>query len=229
MTRGPDAAIGAARLQAESDLCLLLSRAFLPPRWEGAHAAMAGLLADDLTACAAALPLDIGDDIRLFRSAMAGLADDRALVSLYSRMHLAPPVLAPLNAGLYLDGALQGASVLAMEACYRRHGVQRAPDFKDLADHLSVQLEFVGHLLAAAAGANGAAASSLRDEAAAFAEAFLGPWIPTLAERVERAAAARSMATPYRPLLDILMKTMGVTIDESRAPLQATTTGRRAD
>lgn len=222
-------AIGEARLRAESDLHLLLSRAFLPPRTEGFHAAMAEFLADDLAACAAVIPLDIGDDIQRFRAAMARIADDRRLVRLYSQFHLAPPILAPLNAGLYLDGALQGASVQAMEAWYRRHAVQRAPDFKDLADHLSVQLEFVGHLLAEAAAADDTAAGSLRQGATSFAEAFLVPWLPALAERMDRVAAARSMATPYRPLLDILMTVTGVTLDESRAPPQATTTGRHAD
>ena len=220
--------VNATRLRAESELFLLLSRAFLPPLADDFRAAMVAFLADDLAVSAAAMRLDIEADVLRLRAALAGLDDGHALVGLYSRIHLAPPVLAPLNAGLYLDGALQGASVLAMEAWYRRHGVQRAARFKDLADHISVQLEFVAHLLADAAAADSATANRLRGEAEAFVEAFLMPWIPQLRNRMDDAAAAGAPATPYRPLLTILMAALDAMPHGPPAPAHAPTVRRHA-
>ncbi len=219
--------VGAARLEAQSDLCLLLARAFLPPLPGRGHATMAALLPDDLMASAAAIPLEIGDDIRRFRADLGGIVDDDALLFIYSQLHLAPPVPAPLNAGLYLDGALQGSSVLAMEACYRRHGVERASAFRDLSDHLSVQLEFVALLLAEAAATDGGRARDLAGEAASFVEAFVRPWIPALADRMERAAAERGLPAPYRPLLNILMTALDALPSEPRH-LDAPAAGRAA-
>ncbi|MGF1640647.1 MAG: molecular chaperone [Rhodospirillales bacterium] len=211
------------RLQARSDLYLLLSRVFLPPMTEGIHAAMSGVLADDLTACADAIPVEIDRDLRRFRAEMARVADDRALLVLYSQFHLAPPVPAPLNAGLYLDGAVLGPSVVAMEACYHHHGMARAAGFKDLSDHLSVQLEFVALLLAEAAAAEDPERRDFAGAASTFVESFVRPWIPALMVRIDRAAIERDLPAPHRPLLEILVAAMAVGTGVSRPSAPSTT------
>ncbi len=197
-----------------SDLCLIFARAFLPPTWEGAVTAMAGNLPDDVRDGAAACGMDVDGDLQRFDEAMRRIADQTSLLVVYSQMFLSPPIPAPLNAGLYLDGAVNGRSVATMEARYRLHGIERARRFMDLSDHLSVQLEFLAFLLGAAADrirvGGVAEAESLTDDAASFAGSFICPWLPELAERTARASSMRAQADPYTPLVAILRSVTGI-------------------
>jgi TorA maturation chaperone TorD len=201
------------RLRAHGELCLTLARAFLPPTWDGALSAISTDLPDDVSDFAAVIGIEADDDLRRFRAAVAGIADPQSLLVHYSQLFLSPPIPAPLNAGLYLDGAIDGASVQAMEKCYRCNGVERADRFKDLSDHLSVQLEFVGMLLGNAAdrAARGEEeeAKRLSDDAAVFAGTFIQPWLPDLAERTVQTCAARGYLDAYGPLLRIVQLTLG--------------------
>ncbi len=64
---------------------------------------------------------------RLFRGAVPGSPD-------------------PPYESLYRDGALEGPSGAAVRSAYRSAGVDVAPDSGELADHLGIELHFVGAL-----------------------------------------------------------------------------------
>ena len=129
--------------QALAELHLLLSRAFLPPLEASFAAAFRRDLADDLEALARELPFACIDPIRNLRASLDAVADDGHLLQTYSALFLQPPLRVHLNASVHLDGALLGASSLAMEEAYRRHGLQPSESLRDLSDHLSRLFEFV--------------------------------------------------------------------------------------
>lgn len=135
-----------ATLTAQAEFYLCLSRAFLTPQPES-YIGLRDALPDDLQELGAALGLDYKSELDAFRESMAMIPDAATLLQIYSRVFLAPPRHTQINAGSYLDGSVNGGTVLAMEQEYRRHGVARGDDFHDLADHVAIQLEFVAYLL----------------------------------------------------------------------------------
>jgi TorA maturation chaperone TorD len=193
-------------LAARAEFYLCLARAFLPPTQPQLFPAMRELLADDLAELAAMLGHDIQVPLADLRAELARVDRSTALLQIYSAVFLAPPAAAHINAGQYLDGAVNGGSVKALEADYARCGVQRDEGFRDLADHVAVQLEFVAWLY-------GTQAERCRDPMAAplavdpgqflqrFAMRWLGPFCADLARAEEEQGLP---ANPYRPLALIL-------------------------
>jgi TorA maturation chaperone TorD len=239
MSRGQEAPMGTQdpeRVQAKGEVCLLLARAFLPPVDSGMRERMADLLPQDLAACAGILGVDIALDLAGYDREMARVADDESLLIAYSQLFLVPPVPAPLNAGLYLDGTVIGPSTQAMEVAYRRRGLDRSPHFKDLPDHLSVQLEFLASLFIQTAQAiktgNLASATALHDEAEDFAADFVIPWLPSLSNRITTTACDRQVAAPYAPLIRILRATLAAPLSiegqDSFGPCPMATAAGRA-
>ena len=195
------------RLAAQAELYLCLARAFLAPRDPALAAAMRDALADDLEALAAELELDVAAPLADYRAEMARVGDAAPLLQAYSAIFLAPPTAASINVAKYLDGAINGGSVRAMEEAYRHCGLQRDEGFRDLSDHVSVQLEFVAWLYAArarpaAATADGAPAAV---EPGRFLHDFALRWIEPLCADLRQAAATEQLgANPYLPLACIL-------------------------
>lgn len=181
---------------ARSELYLCLARAFMTPREPTLADALRTVLADDLDELAAILGLDIAAPLASLREELVHLPDAAALLQIYSALFLVPPVAARLNVGWYLDGAVDGGSVRAMERAYRACGVERDEGFHDLSDHVGVQLEFVAWLWRARADAAVAPGRFLGD----FASQWIGPLIADL----ERARAETRAANPYLPLARIL-------------------------
>lgn len=182
--------------RAEFYLCL--ARAFLAPREETAFRALADFLADDLGDLGERLGYPIAQPLDDFRAAMAAVPDRLTLLQAYSGLFLTPPAPVHINAGFYLDGAIMGASVAALEQRYRRAGVERAERMRDLSDHVSAQLEFAAYLYALEAG--GAPANP-----AEFLRAFVSRWLPVFCADLEKAAAAiGTAAAPYRHAARIL-------------------------
>lgn len=188
-------------LRAEFYLCL--ARAFETPLQPETFEALRDALADDLADMAAELSLDVLDDIEEFRRRMHALADADALLQAYSRLFLQPPLAVHINTGVYLDGCMNGASLGEMEAWYREAGLARAEDFRDLSDHVSLQLEFVAFLYGHALGEGGEAGR----RAGEFVGRFVARWAPALVDNL--ALAERELgfsAEPYLPLARILAK-----------------------
>lgn len=192
--------------QALAELHLLLARAFLPPMDADFAAAFRRDLPEDLEALARELPFDCAEPMRNLRASLAALTDDGQLLQAYSALFLQPPQRIFLNASVHLDGALLGASSLAMEEAYRRHGLQPAESLRDLSDHLSRLFEFVALLFVRAAEAEGhdaERAAELSAEAREFSVAFLRPWLPGFAVEVRSVCEELGLPTPYAHLAEL--------------------------
>jgi TorA maturation chaperone TorD len=188
-------------LRAELYLCL--ARAFETPSAPAVFEAMRDALADDLGDLAAELSLDVAEEVADFRRRMGDIADAGALLQIYSRLFLQPPLAVHINTGVYLDGAMNGASLGEMEEWYRQAGLQRAEDFRDLSDHAALQLEFVAFLYGHAldeAGEEGRGAGE-------FVGRFVARWAPALVDNLKLAERELDLAgEPYLPLARILAK-----------------------
>lgn len=196
-------------LHARAELYLTLARAFLAPRDEALARAMHEALADDLHELAAELSLDIAAPLAALRAALAALPEPLQLLQAYSAIFLSPPAAAWINAGQYVDRALDGGSVREMEQAYRAAGVERAEHFHDLADHVSVQLEFVAMLLAAQASrlTGETVGDPLPVDPGEFLHRYASRWIGPLLADLDRAAATKNLAgNPYLPLARILQQ-----------------------
>lgn len=179
-----------------ADVLYCLARAFLPPPAEWSICDWAQPLADDLAELGAALGIATTElqqalDAECARwAAAARSADghgDSWLVE-YTRLFLMPPLVVPLNTGMYLEGSIGGSAAQMMRACYEAAG--HAPDesFRDLPDHVAMQLEFVARLIERAAQGD--------PDGAAMADEFSREFIDAWAEPLERACDAASGRYP---------------------------------
>ena len=199
--RNPD------QLSARAEFYQCLARAFLVPRDEALALAMRDVLADDLAELAAEIGYEIATPLAQYREQLGRVPGPAALLQIYSAIFLAPPVPARINAGMYLDGAMNGGSVKAMEEAYLACGVERDEDFRDLADHVTVQLEFVAMLYAALSArfAGDADDEPPPVDPGHFLHAFARRWVGPLCADLARAARERELdANPYLPLACIL-------------------------
>jgi TorA maturation chaperone TorD len=191
--------------RAEFYLCL--ARAFLPPMEQRDFHAIREYLATELAELGAAIGYPIGRPLERLRAALARITGRQDLLQLYSRLFLVPPTPAHLNGGFYLDGAFMGQSTLQIEACYRRFGLVRSPDFHDAPDHLSSLLEFLALIHARAEEANAAddkaVVEILLREAGGFARDYVVPWLPALYRDLDGATAYGSI-NAYAALVDVL-------------------------
>lgn len=193
-------------LQERSEFYLTLAQAFLPPQSELRYRAMVDFLADDLVDLDAALDYGIGDELEALRRAMSRLPDEEALLVEYSRLFLQPPREATLNVCYALDGAMNGGTVTEIENFYREHGVDRGENFKDLPDHVAVQLEFVAYLFGRSADGleTGAADVEAEKGACHFLFQYVRRWLPYFELAVENGGRRLALANPWLPLTRML-------------------------
>lgn len=190
-----------------SELYLTLARSFLTPQTEEHYRAMSDYLADDLEDLDRSLEYGIETQLDALRTAMSRLSNHEELLVEYSRMFLQPPREATLNVCYPLDGAMMGGTVSEIEAFYRNYGVERGDHFKDLPDHVSVQLEFVSYLYGRAAAEleNGKTDTEAELAAGHFLYEFVSRWIPHFEAGIEKAGRNLELkANPYLPLARIL-------------------------
>lgn len=191
-------------LTARGEFYLCVARAFLTPREPIAFRGLRDALADDLAELAGSLGYACADAVAGYRAAIAAIPDHLALLQLYSALFLAPPRSVALNTASYLDGAINGGSVQAMEAIYRRCGVERDDDFHDLSDHVSVQLEFVALLYFRSAEAIGAGTALPETRPEHFLHAFVARGLPRFVHDLEQQDLLEPRANPYLHLARIL-------------------------
>jgi TorA maturation chaperone TorD len=189
-----------------ADFYLCLARAFLTPRDGAAIEALRDALPADLEDLDRVLGYGIADALASYRSEMDRAVSHEELLRIYSALFLAPPVPVRINTAMYLDGAVAGGSVKEMEQTYRACGVERSEDFRDLSDHLSVQLEFVAYLYSHEAAAEATGREfGLPLRGGHFLHAFVDRWLPGFVSDLEEAATERQLAAnPYLPLARIL-------------------------
>lgn len=131
---------------SQQALWLTLARAFLPPKGAALAHAFRHDLAADLDEMATHAELDVARHVGAMRKALHACGDDAALLIHYSRLFLVPPLRAHLNVGLYLDGAVNGTAVGAIEYLQGAYGIARLATFHSLPDHLSCLLELLAVL-----------------------------------------------------------------------------------
>jgi putative dimethyl sulfoxide reductase chaperone len=169
------------KLQARAEFYLCLAHAFMTPHGDGIWYGLRDVLADDLDEMGQLLNYPIATHVTDYRTAIAAIPDHSTVLQTYSGLFLTPPARVSINTGTYIDGALNGGCVLAMEAAYRRGGVERCETFMDLADHVSVQLEFIGYRLLA-----GIEITHASREADEFLATFVARWLPPFMTDLEK-------------------------------------------
>ena len=185
--------------RAEFYLCL--SRAFRPPQTDADARAVLDLLPGDLRIINSMLRYPIGAELDDLERAVIGTKDAKTFRLAYAKLFLSPPIPAPLNAGVYLDGGIMGRSTLMMEEWYRRHGLARAEGFSDLPDHLSMLLEFLALLWTKAARGEGPS-----EEAVSWSVNCLRSWLPDLAARVAAVIESENLPALHLHLIRIVAK-----------------------
>lgn len=115
----------------------------------------------------------------------------RTLEIAYNRLFVGPRrPLAPPYESLYRDpgGLVMGPSAQAVQACYTEAGIALTPDYRDLPDHVAVELGFMAYLAAEEAEAEGEQAGRWRERQSAFLRQHLAAWLPAFCERVRAAS-----------------------------------------
>lgn len=188
----------------QSDFYLCLARAFLVPQTAETFDAMQRFLAEDLADLNDSLDYPIVEELAHLQRALAETPGHDTLLGIYSQLFLNPGTRVPINTGIYFDGAIMGGTVARMEECYRSNGMEKSDTFRDLADHVAVQLEFVAHLFSRAAEKAGAL-DSMTIQGSDFLHLFVAAWAPYMRSEVEQASRSLSLPTnPYLPLLRII-------------------------
>jgi TorA maturation chaperone TorD len=192
----------ATRLLAYADLYTILAQAFLPPPPVLARQAWLDALAADLRDLDSELPaLELASaagDLDRFRAATPA-AGDAWLVE-YSRLFLMPPVPVTLNTGQYLEGSLAGHSAQMLRECYARAGYAPDESFRDLPDHVAMQLQFLQRLYERAAGGE----QAMVDMAREFQAVFVRHWAPALYATCAAAVERFPAATAFRTLAGVI-------------------------
>jgi TorA maturation chaperone TorD len=184
---------------ARADIVFCLAHAFLPPPAQLTGRAWCDALAQDLDELATELGLDAGAAMTALREFAAAAAADEPWLVQYSRLFLVPPAAVTLNTGIYLEGARGGASAQMLTQCYAAAGFMRREDFRDLPDHVAIQLEFIGALLERAAEGDTDAAAMARE----FVDGFIRHWVDPLHGACLRAADRSDAARIYASLVDV--------------------------
>jgi TorA maturation chaperone TorD len=155
-------------------------------------------LAGDLAELAAEAGYDLGPLVDRF--AAHALDAEEQLLEDYSALFLVPPVPVPLNAGLYLDGGLLGRGTQAMLQRYGEAGLAPDERFRDLPDHISMQLEYVAVMFARAAEGDPSCAARANE----FLAQFVLGWIPAFRQALQASAQRIPAARAYGALAAIL-------------------------
>lgn len=206
----------------KASLCLCLARAFAVPAHPAHFEALRDFLADEL----AELGLLQGDDCQrcldAFRAAMRSIDSLQALQVRYSRLFLMPGDKHPsLNTGAYIDGAVGGGSVRAMETCYARCGLEKRDALHDLPDHVSVQLEFLAWLYAAEAEGQ-----DLPMRGDAFMRSLVARWAAAFHRDIDAAVARFALgACPYAALASLLVAVTAADIARADSLAEAAQSG----
>jgi DMSO reductase family type II enzyme chaperone len=130
----------------------------------------------------------------------------------YNRLFVGPgaPRVYPYES-LYRDstGLVMGPSAGEVLQTYRRNGLAINTAFKDLPDHIAVELEFMARFCCEEARAESAGradlALRLKQEQRSFLDAHLATWLPAMCEKVIR----ETTSTMYRGFAEIAATFVG--------------------
>jgi TorA maturation chaperone TorD len=197
----------------QADLLYCLARAFMPPPQGWSVRDWAQPLQADLDDIGPMLGLDVSGvqaalQAECQRWAAAARLDDGAadawLVE-YSRLFLVPPMVVPLNTGLYLEGAVGGTAAQMMRSCYETAGIVPDDGFHDLPDHVAIQIEFLARLVERGARGDDDG-GAMADE---FATEFVHAWAGSLEQACAAAAGGHPAAAVFAALARLLRQALG--------------------
>ncbi len=125
----------------------------------------------------------------------------------YARLFTGPfELLSPPYGSVYLDEGrrVMGDSTMGVIAAYEQEGLAKNEDFKDLPDHIVVEMEFMSYLMYKEAEArendNDDTASEYADKQASFFNTYMLSWIPQFCSKIKEGTENRF----YRSLADCL-------------------------
>lgn len=192
------------RAQLRSRVYAVLSIAFSPPREAmgapGVLQAAVLILREVMRVLAVPVPartlLALEEGERQVTS-NPGQGGGDELEAEYNRLFVGPgaPRVYPYES-LYRDstGLVMGPSTGKVHQAYRRSGLEMSSAYRDLPDHLAVELEFMARLCGEEAKARSAGrtdlALRLKEEQRSFLAEHLAPWLPRLCERVIRGTSS---------------------------------------
>ncbi len=111
----------------------------------------------------------------------------------YAKLFVGPfELLAPPYGSVYLDQGerVMGDSTMAVIDIYQREGLAKSDDFKDLPDHIAVEMEFMSYLLykerAALESADEESSVIYRNRHESFLNTFIRPWISPFCKRIKK-------------------------------------------
>ncbi|MBI5663794.1 MAG: molecular chaperone TorD family protein [Nitrospirae bacterium] len=117
---------------------------------------------------------------------------DEELAVEYARLFVGPyEMIAPPYGSMYLDGerTVMGDSTVEVIRMYQEEGLARDSEFKDLPDHIAVELEFMYYLtfkgMKAREQADDKASSGFIVKQNIFLNRFLRSWAPQFCDRIK--------------------------------------------
>ncbi|EHJ92275.1 molecular chaperone TorD family protein [Vreelandella boliviensis] len=186
---------------------------------QGHHASitlidMQDALIEDLCQLSDVLPMLERERIETLALALTALTDTQQLLLGYSKLFLSPPAPAPLNLGAYLDGSLMARSVQALETLYRQHGLERDRHFRELPDHLSLNLQWLAWVYSEIAEArqnNNHSITTIND-AVTMLRDFSLPALEGIRRKVV-AASGDTITQPWRLLIELIQAQLTSDLD----------------
>lgn len=178
-------------LAARADFCRLLAACYYEPGPEFAEER----LFDSMGQAAARVDAQLAASAQALGAAFAATPLQDLLVD-YARLFLGP-IDAPARpyGSVWLPGeeGLMGRSSMALQELYREAGFDLSEDFRELPDHVAVELEFLYVLLfrEASGRASGDGASGAQEMKSRFLGNHLDAWIDPFTQAMQHAAETR--------------------------------------
>ncbi|MDI6802016.1 MAG: molecular chaperone TorD family protein, partial [Thermodesulfovibrionales bacterium] len=117
---------------------------------------------------------------------------DEDLAAEYAKLFVGPSeLIAPPYGSVYLDEGrrVMGDSTMEVIKLYEEEGLGRDESFKELPDHVAVELEFMSFLIykeiEAMERADSQAATQFRGKQEMFLDRFLSKWIPPFCQKIK--------------------------------------------
>jgi len=133
--------------------------------------------------------------------------EDKELNVEYAKLFVGPfELLAPPYGSVYLDEGKRvlGDSTMKVIETYQSEGLSKDDDFKDLPDHIAVEMEFMSYLLfkerEALANSDQDTANEYANKQEDFLSNSIRPWVPQFCSRIKEGTENEF----YRSLADCL-------------------------
>lgn len=170
------------------DCCRLLAACFYQPQKE---IFMEGGLLKNLTAYLQ----QVCPETAAFSSGMENNIlnySDEELAVEYAKLFVGPnEMIAPPYGSMYLDGekTIMGDSTMEVIRMYQEEGLARDSEFKDLPDHIAVEMEFMYYLIfkgiKALEKSDTDSAQDFFNKQKSFHDKFLSSWVPQFCVRIK--------------------------------------------